>query len=179
MRSIRLILILGYIGLAGIAAWCQQPRPTGLHLSDEKYRQVPILPVYSGKKYNEIPLKVSLRSYCPVPGDQGNTGTCVGWAVGFGALTVSRAVRAGVSDPSRITAMANSAAFLYNQIKIKAEDCSYGAYIEDALMLLKEQGDCLERSFNYNQIKDCQSLPNQVAREEAQQYRVKDFAAVF
>lgn len=151
---------------------------TGLLSSDEKYRSILQLPVYSGKKYNEVPLRISLRKYCPVPGDQGNMGACVGWATGYGALTISRARKSGETDPSVITEMANSAAFIYNQIKLEGEDCTSGAYIEDALQLLRDRGDCLEQSFNY-QRGDCSVGPSSLELAEAKNYQIQDFAAVF
>lgn len=151
---------------------------TGLLCSDKKYQAIPLLPSYSGAKYNEVPLRVSLKKYCPVAGDQKQMGACVGWAVGYGALTILRAQKTGVTDPSEITEMANSAAFIYNQVKLKADDCTTGAYIEDALVLLKTSGDCLEKSFNYQKT-DCRTLPEKSQLQEASRYRIQDYAAVF
>jgi hypothetical protein len=167
-------------GLAGLMLVCASylSAQTGLLSSDEKYREVPQLPVYSGKKYNEVPLRVSLRKHCPLPGDQGKTSACVGWAAGYGALTVMRARKAGETDPAVVTEMANSAAFIYNQIKLEGADCASGAYIEDALQLLRDQGDCLEKSFNYTQA-DCHTQPDHIRQAEANNYRIQDFAAVF
>ncbi len=151
---------------------------TGLRCSDERYQAIATLPTYSGAKYNEVPLRTSLRKHCPVPGDQKQTGSCVGWAVGYGALTIMRAQQAGITDASQITEMAHSAAFIYNQIRLNAEDCTAGAYIEDALALLKSSGDCLEKSFNYNQ-QDCRTLPEKLHVQEAFRYRIQDYATVF
>lgn len=151
---------------------------TGLRCSDAKYQTLPLLPSYSGAKYNEVPLRVSLKKYCPVPGDQKQMGTCVGWAVGYGALTILRAQKAGMTDPSEITELAHSAAFIYNQVKLKTDDCTTGVYIEDALTLLKTSGDCLEKSFNYQKT-DCRALPEKTQLEEASRYRIQDYAAVF
>ena len=150
----------------------------GLLVSTERYQEIPLLPTYSGTKYTEVPVKLSLKKYCPVPGNQRQTGACVGWAVGYGALTIQRAIQSRTTDQSQITQYANSAAFLYNQVRINKTDCNEGAYLEDALNLLKNTGDCLEKSFNYDKI-DCQAQPNDAHQLEAQQYQVRDFAAVF
>ena len=173
MPRVFILLNLLIIGFAPLAA-----QRSGLLCSDAKYESVPLLPSYSGAKYNEVPLRVSLKKYCPVPGDQKQMGACVGWAVGYGALTIARAQKAGLTDPSEITEMANSAAFIYNQIKLQADDCTTGAYIEDALALLKTNGDCLEKSFNYQKT-DCRALPEANQLAEANQYRIQDYAAVF
>lgn len=161
-----------------LSSWAGRTQNTGLLCDDAKYRSVPVLPSYSGLKYNEVPLRVSLRQYCPVPGDQQRMGSCVGWAVGYGALTLMRAQKMGLTDPSKITQMANSAAFVYNQIRLQSDDCSAGAYIEDALNLLKTKGDCLENTFNYKKV-DCKTSPGTSPASEALQYRIQDFAAVF
>ncbi|NUQ23844.1 MAG: C1 family peptidase [Saprospiraceae bacterium] len=150
----------------------------GLLVEDGKYLGLAQLPAYSGRKYNEVPLKVSLRPYCPVPGDQGSTGACVGWATGYGALTIMRMQRARVYDHAVATEMANSAAFVYNQIKLSNEDCTAGAYIEDALALLRNTGDCLERTFNFEQ-QSCLARPDARVLQEAAAFRIRDYAAVF
>lgn len=173
-RSVLLWMIFWMIG----PVWQAEAQNSGLLCSENKYRSIPVLPSYSGLKYNEVPLRVSLRQYCPVPGDQQRMGSCVGWAVGYGALTLMRAQRLGLNDPSKITQMANSAAFVYNQIRLQSEDCSAGAYIEDALALLKTKGDCLENTFNYKKG-DCTTSPGATPASEALQYRIQDFAAVF
>ncbi len=151
---------------------------SGLLVSDERYQEVPVLPLYSGTKYNEVPAKVSLRKYCPVPGDQGKSGSCVGWAIGYGALTVQRAILHNVTDQAQITRNAHSAAFLYNQVRRNKTDCSEGIYLEDGLNLIKKQGDCLETSFNYEKFK-CEALPTPQHFSEAGMYRIRDYAAVF
>lgn len=171
MRTILVCALLG-------ACFFATSQNTGLLVSDARYQGIPLLPTYSGVKYNEIPVRVSLKKYCPIPGDQGKSGACVGWAVGYGALSIQRAILNNMTDPARITQMANSAAFLYNQIKQNKTDCAEGAFLEDALGLVKTVGDCLERSFNYTQ-QHCNAQPDAAHIAEAAQYRVRDFATVF
>jgi Papain family cysteine protease len=167
--------------LLALLVWCQLPmlaQKPGLLVSNDLYQSVPLLPVYSGAKYTEVPVRASLKKYCPVAGNQGQTGACVGWAVGYGALTIQRAIKGNITDQALITQQANSAAFLYNQVRRNKTDCSDGAYLEDALKLLKERGDCLEKSFNYTD-KDCQTQPGAVHFEEANRFKAQDFATVF
>ncbi|MBK9337885.1 MAG: C1 family peptidase [Lewinellaceae bacterium] len=147
-------------------------------VSDKRYSQLPLLPTYSGAKYNEIPVRVNLKKYCPVPGDQRQTGSCVGWAVGYGIFTIQWAILNNTTDQARITQEANSAAFIYNQVRRSQTDCTDGAYLEDALTLLKEQGDCLEKTFNYERY-SCLDRPGSDEVTEALGYRAQDFAAVF
>jgi Papain family cysteine protease len=157
-----------------------QQKGTGLLCSDERYRTVPVLPVYTGVKFNDVPIRTSLKKYCPVAGNQQQIGACVGWAVGYNAMTILRAINANVTDKVLITQKANSAAFVYNQLRPGEDaDCNKGTFIEDALVLLKEKGDCLENSFNYQSTANCQTKPDNKAFKEAVQYRIRDFASVF
>jgi hypothetical protein len=174
MRLIHTLLLMLLIGQAILA----QVQSTGLVCSDERYQALNLLPTYSGTKYNEVPLRVSLKRYCPVPGDQQELESCVGWAVGYGALTILKAQREGLTEPDEITAVAHSAAFVYNQIKAAESDCQSGAFIEDALHLLRTAGDCLEASFNYSEA-TCEAQPSDQHHAEAAGYRIQDFAAVF
>jgi hypothetical protein len=176
MRNNKLLFCL--LGATLLPVFGLLAQSAGLLVSDEKYREVPVLPAYSGVKYNEIPVKVSLKKYCPVAGDQRRTGTCVGWAVGYGATTIQRAIQTQTTDKALITQYANSAAFIYNQVRSNHTDCSEGAYLEDALRVLKEKGDCLESSFAFNPD-DCHALPDEKSQWEAQQFKAQDYAAVF
>lgn len=166
------------IGILLFSCWHCMQAQTGLVVSSERYSQLPLLPTYSGQKFNDIPLKVSLKRYCPVPGDQGKISACVGWAVGYGAHTIIYAQRTKITDPALITQAAFSSAFVYNQIKLHPDDCNSGAYIEDALALLRDRGNCKEEQFNYRQA-DCKAIPFGSIMEEAAQYRIMDYAAVF
>ena len=75
MRNNKLFLAL-FLAIILPIYWLSA-QSAGLLTSDEAYRKIPVLPAYSGVKYNEIPVKVSLKKYCPVAGDQRRTGTCV------------------------------------------------------------------------------------------------------
>lgn len=151
---------------------------TGLLCSDKKYENIPALPPYTGEKFNDIPIKINLKKYCPVAGDQQALGTCVGWAVGYHALTIAHSIHGNITDKALITQRANSAAFVFNQVKINANDCNKGAFIEDALELIKNTGDCLEESFNFKN-QECNQIPNNELFEEASFYRFQHYASLF
>lgn len=155
-----------------------QEAPTGLLSDPARYDSLAVLPQYHpGEKADEVRISVDLRPFCPVAGNQGETGSCVGWAVGYGAMTINRAINTGLQDRAEITQQANSAAFIYNQIKVK-EDCLAGAYIEDALKLVQEVGDCLERDFNLTST-NCAASATLAFREAASLFKISNFAAVF
>ena len=73
----KLLFTLNLISFIAILSLSAQNRPYGMGLiiDDEAYNKVPHLPQYAGKKYNKVPLKVSLKKYCPTPGNQGLNGS--------------------------------------------------------------------------------------------------------
>jgi len=152
-------------------------RATGLIDEDETYDQLPREPLFEGTKYNDLPLKVDLSSFCPEVGDQGRIQSCVGWAIGYGALTIQRAIQSNMRDKRVITKNANSALFIYNQIK-QNKDCNSGAKISDAVQFIRENGDCLSANFDAA-VNDCGKLPNSALQKEAANYTVADFMTLF
>lgn len=127
---------------------------------------------YLGPAFQDelLPQKVSLKEFCPTPGNQGNMGSCVGWSVGYGAYTISNSIRKSIKDKEEITSSAFSALYLYNQIKIS--DCSNGAYIDKALTFSKQKGDCVFSLFN---PKDCYAQPSNTLETT----KIADFQALF
>ena len=152
------------------------PYGMGLIIDDEAYSQVPHLPQYAGKKYNKVPLKVSLRNYCPTPGNQGLNGSCSAWAAGYGGLTILRAIQDNLQGQEQITNVASSVFFLFNQIKL-SEDCEEGSRLSDAMKVLTDQGDCLAKNFDIEA--DCSMMPSPTHLQEASAYKIKDYAAIF
>ena len=152
------------------------PYGMGLIIDDEAYTKVPHLPQYAGKKYNKVPLKVSLRQYCPTPGNQGLNGSCSAWAAGYGGLTILRAIQDNLKGQEQITNVASSVFFLFNQIKT-SENCEEGSRLSDAMQVLKKQGDCLAK--NFDSEADCSIMPGPSQLQEASQYKIKDYAAIF
>lgn len=125
---------------------------------------------------SSLPLKFSLKSYCPEVGHQGDITSCVGWAIGYAAMTIQKAIDLNTQDKKSITDFAFSPLFIYNQIKIS--DCNFGAKIDDALQLVKEKGNIERKVFNIN-LSDCETLPNYNQLTKAKKYRVKSYHRIF
>jgi hypothetical protein len=170
----RLFCLLFACSALGSAA--QVKFKTGLHFDDEEYNRLPIQARFPGTKYSSLPLVVSLKKYCPYAGDQGNHGTCVGWASCYSALTVSYAVRSNTTDRKKITENAFSSLFLYNQVMQKEQDCDEGTRIPPALSLLQETGSCYDRDFIRN---DCSVQPTDSLKKFARQFAIQDFIALY
>jgi hypothetical protein len=160
----------------GLIAFAQaQERGTGMTFDDAAYRKITQQPRFGGAKFNDIPPSVNLRKYCPKVGDQGATNACVGWSVGYAALTICRAIQTGKTQISDI--QPHSAAFVYNQIK-QGEGCKAGASLSQAFDLMSKSGNCTAQSFRSN-ARSCDEKPDAKATNEAAIFRIKDYAILF
>lgn len=151
-----------------------QDYPTGLEFEDDRYQKQPLVSLQNGGK--SIPSSIDLSVYAPFPRHQGTIFSCVGWSVGYGALTMERAIQNGWTDRAKITNESSSALFLYNQIKIG--NCTRGARISDALIFLQEKGDCLAKYYDKN-LDDCEQPTTPELVKNASNFRITDYAALF
>lgn len=146
---------------------------TGLLLEDNNYQNVARLGVGMNFSSNEA-AKFSLRQYCPTPVSQGNIGSCVGWASGYGGMTVTYAAQKNITDKAQIDKLARSAMYIYNQIKVAG--CSEGSRFTDAFDLLQNKGDCAMSDFSPN---ECNTLPTNKHDEAAAAFKIKDYGTLF
>lgn len=147
------------------------PQGKGLILTDPGYKEN-IRRQYIGPAFadEELPPKISLRKYCPIPGDQGNMGSCVGWAVGYGAYSILHAAQTNNTNRQQITATSFSALYLYNQVKVS--DCEKGAVLSKALLFSKQRGDCRKSVFH---PENCYVMPD----AGLPTVKTKDYQALF
>lgn len=152
----------------------QNVRATGLLFNDNNYQNAPKLSPSLKFTTSDIPV-VSLKKFCPLPGNQGEMGSCVGWATSYGALTISQAIKENQTNKELITEQAKSALYVYNQIKFS--NCvPGGANIEDALDLMKEKGSCMQNDFLPN---SCDVLPTNLEDIKAKDNRIKEYFTLF
>lgn len=157
--------------LCGQYLWGQ-----GLLFDDESYGQVPQLTIMDGLKEADLPRAVDLSAYCPSVRNQGDVFSCVGWAVGYGALTIKKALKYQWQEPHQIDEQAYSAMFIYNQIK--RGDCVQGARISDALHFLRTQGDCLAAHFDTD-IENCERQPTDDLLAQIKLDTISDYLSLF
>lgn len=150
----------------------QTVRGTGLVFDDAQYRQQK--PLFMGIKADNMPLSKDLKAFCPKAGDQGPLETCSGWSVAH-AMTIGRAVQLGIRQADSVNRMMYSALYVFNQI---SKDCKQGASLTQALDLVKEKGNCFERTFP-SLAENCEKLPNEVAFTQALDYRISHYAPIF
>ena len=104
-----------------------------------------------------------------VIGDQGNEGSCVGWATAYAAASILEYNFKGVTQP-------RSPEYVYNQIKA-GSDCKSGSYTNNALNLIKKQGVCSITEMPYNDT-DCSTQPTVAQKTAAATHKFISWATV-
>ena len=148
---------------------------TGLIFEDDAYDEVQRLNPMDGSKA-DLPPAVNLEKYCPTVRNQGEIFSCVGWSVGYGAMSIQRSILNDCTDKKVIDRNAHSALFLYNQIK--EGDCKRGSKITNALSFLTEQGNCLASQFDFD-VNDCEKAPEETIATNAKKYVIEDYMTLF
>ena len=70
-----------------------QEFPTGLEFDKAKYDEIPESAPILTRSFTSLPSRYSLKAYTPTPRSQGSQPSCVGWASGYGARTISYAIK--------------------------------------------------------------------------------------
>lgn len=157
---------------------------TGLLFDDAGYASSPAQSKFrdgskSANKALEGITKVDLKPYCPQPQNQDTVGSCVGWSVGYGAMSITHAIENGLEHKQKlITENAYSALFIYNQIKDRDTACNVGTYVDEAFQFIKDSGNLYSKLFDTD-LKNCYSLPTPDQLDSARQNRIKDFKTLF
>lgn len=125
---------------------------------------------YNGVKSN-LPRVVSLKKYCPTPGNQDSTNACVGFAFGYGAMTIMGAIQKGYTNKACINAERFSPWFIYNQIQ-KGWN---GASNVDAANFLENKGICLLNTYQDRK----HQAPKQSFLDTVTTFKVKEWAILF
>ena len=139
----------------------------GCDMSPEVYEKSEIYEPLAIDYKSSIPGKVSLTKYCPSRRNQGQQGSCVGWASSYAARTILHS-RATGKNPNEV---AFSPASLYNQISLP--NCQ-GAYIHNAMDVMKKNGVLPWRDFGYDESSCSQKL-NGSHLDKASQFTTKGF----
>ena len=152
-----------------------QTRRMGLKMDDAKYLRLP------GKSSNiklkgAMPASYSIREFLPEIADQGQDGTCVGWAAAYYMRTVMEAGKQGMGgQQAKIAATAFSPNWLYGQVKSGLDNgCAEGVFLEDALEVMKTKGTALLSCAPA----DCNAKFDQ-CDEQAAGFKIADYATLF
>ncbi|MEN9610658.1 MAG: hypothetical protein RLZZ628_1472 [Bacteroidota bacterium] len=186
-------LLLLAIALVPLLAAAQN-YATGLDLGDKSYKNVPVKARLISRDYTSLPAAVSLKAYCPLPGDQncptfilnGETkqpycqvqrnglGTCIAWSAAYGARTIMDAKRNGWTDKKVITANAYAPGFTYFAIK-KSPNCNgSNAGMPAAFRDMRDNGCPKMEDFTEH----CPDDVSESILKKAKQGKIKDFITI-
>ena len=118
-----------------------------------------------------IPPAVDLRSLCSPVRDQGQQGSCTGFAIGSG-LREFLEIKTGTPKPTQVV----SPAFIYfeeRKLEGSVDNCDAGAMIRDGLKVLAKMGVCPETDDPYSD-QDCKA-PSNKAVSDAKQLTIKSY----
>jgi hypothetical protein len=135
----------------------------------EVLQSIPEAPVFR----DFLPQAVDLSSYFPAVGDQMNQGSCVGWATAYAARAyyAYQVEHRDTANPANIP----SPAWLFNIIHL-GNDCNQGAYIPDAMEVLRQGARSLA-DYPYDDSKCPTPLPP--ARLGAKDFRIDSYELVW
>ena len=174
MKTVFLTTLL--IGLLGYQALQAQDRAMGANFDMATIAKTPRKVQLSFQSFRGMPEQASLEAYCPTPGNQGNHGTCVAFANGYGIATILYAKAHDITDKSIIDKYVFSPSFLYELIKDPSDgDCQMGSDPVKALLTLIDTGNALNRTVPYY----CGASISDQARNEAANYKISDASILF
>ncbi len=123
-----------------------------------------------GIKSSNFKNKVSLKQFCPKPGNQGTTGSCASFAAVHGAFTISNAIKNKLVGPAKVNSILLSSSYVYNQVS-ESENCSKGTSIIKTLDFLSSNGSCFETDFPFTE--DCKKLPNEELKINESKFQIE------
>lgn len=158
-----IILALVNVGLFTSISQADNPKHgTGLIFNDEVYKKSLLsVPLLRGQ-YTDLPKSVSLQKYTPRPKNQGNYGTCVGWATAYSARTILYNIKNNITNNKETSDITFSPSYVYNQIS-KDKTCQNGTFIDDALTVIQNQGVAKLSDFSYQCNKDVTDIDKVLA----------------
>ncbi len=171
MKNLQLFIYCLFITIAINAQ--EEEFGTGLKFDENLYENVPETVPLITRSFTTLPKYYSLKSYAPTPKSQGKQGSCVGWASAYGARTIANAVKNNWrNNITKINQNTFSPAFVYNQIRVNNK-CQ-GAYIENAMKLMNNQGAAKMIDFPYTDL-SCTSNPTNYTYSKAKNHKIINY----
>lgn len=175
MNKITLTVILILAGLTA-TLYAQGRRGMGANFDMATIAKTPRKVQLSFQSFRGMPEQASLEQYCPTPGDQGDHGTCVAFANGYGIATLLYAKTHEITDKNIIDKYVFSPSYLYEIIKDSTDiNCQYGSDPIVALLTMINMGTPFIRTVPYY----CEVDFTLDAVAEALKYTIKDASILF
>jgi len=141
---------------------------TGGFLDPKQFEKANIYePLADDNTKNPLPESANLQRFAPIPGNQGQQGSCVAWSSAYGARSIVESARTGQPGDN----VKFSPAFLYNQIGL---DGCQGSYIVRAMEFMTKQGSVPYNDFEYTD-QDCQRQPDRTLISKAEEFKMRGF----
>lgn len=157
LKFITLLLLLTHtsVGLIGQMS-------TGLVIDEEAYNKLPFRQFF-GHSGEQLPERISHRAYTPYPKNQGDIGSCTGYAAGYAAMTTLTAMKYNHRDRDYITSNAYSALFPFHlnmEEARRSESCLLGTNMVKLLEKLKNNGNQLFNEYDKIDSTKCELIDN-------------------
>ncbi len=165
------ILKVSFLVFISCSAYAQN-YGTGAVLDQEKFDMSPKSPPLSRGDFKKLPEFFSLKKFAPIPGDQGSSSTCTGWATSYAARTILEAIN-NHWDTKTINKKKFSPSYVYNQIRPK-EGCNSGTSIIDGMEILKNDGVLSFEEFGY----DCDREVKETDKMRASSFKLKEYREI-
>lgn len=121
-----------------------------------------------------ITFPYSTRLETPIPGNQGNEGSCTGFSDVYYARSIEQYYKTNAASFSTTTNIF-SVEYVYDQTKTT---CSGGTSLTSCLDLMYNKGACLEATMPYSDINGCDLIPTAAQDAEAALYRITGYSRV-
>ncbi len=172
---VQTLCLISFLSVGSSLSWAQEFR-TGCVLDPVLYEQVPLSAPLMRGDYRQLPHRVSLRPYAPIPQNQGSYGTCVGWSTAYAARTIMMAHEQNWTNTMLITENAFSPFFIYEQAKsISDIYCQEGTSLYNALEIIKEIGAVKISEFG----SQCGQTVTTRLEEKAKKFKIQNYKRIF
>ncbi len=122
-----------------------------------------------------VPVPSSYQLTTPTPANQAGEGSCVAFAIAYGARSIEQYYRTNATS-YEFNSNIFSPEYVYNQTKLS--DCGSGTAFTLALNLLKNQGVCTWQAMPYSGTNGCSLQPDGVQTANAAQYKIASYASI-
>ena len=143
---------------------------------DEQYDSLPRRAELSPLSYAGLPSSYSLKFFAPLPGDQADYGTCVAWAAGYAARTISESVALNRLNQSETTRNAFSPVHIYRSAQPDDPECTTGMQIYKALDYMRDFGAVkrldIEKNISFPRV-------NLAYYRTVKKYPITDYVTLF
>ena len=154
---------------------CQVKYTHGVELDLESYNRIPKKVALIRGDYEKLADSISLKTYCPKPGNQIQLNTSTSWAVSYAARTILDAESKNITDRNQITRNSFSPVFNYAvSTNFRNKACTLPTTLSGVLESLKNIG--VPKYFDFQQF--CPNSISQKIYENASSFRITDFTGV-